>query len=262
MTSLKELRLLKKLTQATLAERVGTSQPQIRRLEQGERRMTTEWAEKLAPHLGVDAVDLLFPDRLKKPKPAPVAAPPAPSLDPEDGILPDIMPDSLPGALHEDAPADPSASEGASGGPLVIRGDVAAGLWMEAGLFEAETIGESTLTGGDRRFPLGLQYLLRIKGESMNRIARDGDLVLCLDFAGAGNEIRSGDMVIVERSRDGGHTIERTAKRAMHRAGGIELHPESDDPRFQEPIIFDEYSEEASEVRILAKVLSVIRQIQ
>lgn len=253
MTSLKELRLLKKLTQATLAERVGTSQPQIRRLEQGERRMTTDWAEKLAPHLGVDPVDLLFPDRLKKPKPAPVAAPPVPSLDPEDGVLPDIMPDTP----REDAP-----SGTASSGPLMIRGDVAAGLWMEAGLFEAETVGESTLTGGDRRFPLGLQYLLRIKGESMNRIARDGDLVLCLDFAGAGNEIRSGDMVIVERSRDGGHTIERTAKRAVRRTGGIELHPESDDPRFQEPIIFDEYSEEASEVRILAKVLSVIRQIE
>jgi transcriptional regulator with XRE-family HTH domain/predicted Rdx family selenoprotein len=258
MTTLKELRLLKKLTQATLAEKVGTSQPQIRRLEQGERRMTTEWAEKLAPHLGVDPVDLLFPDRLKKPKPAPVVTPPAPSIDPEDGVLPDIMPDSL----QEDAPSDSALSEGAVGGSLMIRGDVAAGLWMEAGLFEAETVGESTLTGGDRRFPLGLQYLLRIKGESMNRIARDGDLVLCLDYAGAGNEIRSGDMVIVERSRDGGHTIERTAKRAVRHVGGVELHPESDDPRFQEPIIFDEYSEEASEVRILAKVLSVIRQIE
>ena len=145
---------------------------------------------------------------------------------------------------------------------LEIKGEVAAGLWMEAGLFETEQSEESTLAGGDCRFPPNAQYLLRIRGESMNRIARDGDLILCLDFMQAGIELKSGDVAVVERSRDGGHTIERTAKRVVRHKDRIELRPESNDPRFQDPIIFNDHSEEAAEVRIIAKVLSVIRPVE
>jgi len=143
---------------------------------------------------------------------------------------------------------------------LELKGQVAAGLWMEAGLFETDAARKTSIAG-DLRFPSESQYLLQINGESLNRIARNGDFVLCLDFLDAGIEIKSGDLVVVERSRDGGHTIERTAKRIVRRNGLIELQPESDDPRFQEPIIFNEHDEEATEVRIIAKVLSVIRQI-
>lgn len=143
---------------------------------------------------------------------------------------------------------------------LDLKGQVAAGLWMEAGLFETDAIRETSIAG-DLRFPSESQYLLEIKGESLNRIARDGDFILCLDYLEAGIEMKSGDLVVVERSRDGGHTIERTAKRVVRRNGVIELQPESDDPRFQEPVIFDEHDEEATEVRIIAKILSVIRQI-
>ncbi len=41
------------LTQHQLAEQAGTTQAQIQRLEQGERRLTKEWADRLAPILGV-----------------------------------------------------------------------------------------------------------------------------------------------------------------------------------------------------------------
>ncbi|MHA7777375.1 LexA family protein [Roseibium sp. M-1] len=144
--------------------------------------------------------------------------------------------------------------------PLEIKGQVAAGLWMEAGLFETDTVSQSTIAG-DLRYPGEYQYLLQINGESLNRIARNGDLILCLDYLDAGIEIKSGDLVVVERSRDGGHTIERTAKRIVRRNGDIELRPESNDPRFQDPVIFTEHDEEATEVRIISKILSVIRPI-
>ena len=144
--------------------------------------------------------------------------------------------------------------------PLEIKGQVAAGLWMESGLFETDATKKATFSG-DLRFPVECQYLLEINGESLNRIAQNGDFVLCLDYLGAGIEIRSGDLVVVERSRDGGHTIERTAKRIFRRNDQIELRPESNDPRFQEPVVFSEHDEESTEVRIIAKVLTVIRQI-
>ncbi len=165
-------------------------------------------------------------------------------------------------ALAPDSITDLDASSAPSRAatPLEIKGQVAAGLWMESGLFETDATKKTSLAG-DLRFPSESQYLLQINGESLNRIAWSGDLILCVDYLEAGIEIKSGDLAVVERTRDGGHTIERTAKRIIRRNGQIELQPESDDPRFQEPVIFNEHDEEATEVRIIAKVLSVIRQV-
>lgn len=60
MSMIKELREKLKLSQSDLAEAVGTSQPQIKRLEAGERKLTKEWAERISPHLGVAPEALLF----------------------------------------------------------------------------------------------------------------------------------------------------------------------------------------------------------
>lgn len=59
---IKELREKLKISQAALADAVGTSQPQIKRLEGGDRKLTKEWAERLSPHLGVSPEALLFGD--------------------------------------------------------------------------------------------------------------------------------------------------------------------------------------------------------
>lgn len=74
---IKELREKLKLSQADLAEAVGTSQPQIKRLEAGDRKLTKEWAERLSPHLGVAAESLMFGnpnDETIKVNPSSVAA--------------------------------------------------------------------------------------------------------------------------------------------------------------------------------------------
>ncbi|WP_336800822.1 helix-turn-helix domain-containing protein [Kaistia sp. MMO-174] len=60
MSQLKQIREQRGLTQAALAELVQTTQPQIRRLEAGERKLTKEWATRLAKALGISAKDLLF----------------------------------------------------------------------------------------------------------------------------------------------------------------------------------------------------------
>ncbi|AQQ02442.1 hypothetical protein B0E33_01570 [Roseibium algicola] len=144
---------------------------------------------------------------------------------------------------------------------LQIIGEVAAGHWLESDLFEHEKTENSNLAGGDARYLPSMQYLMRVNGESLNKIARHGDLILCLDYAQAGIELKSGDLVVAERSRDGGLTFERTAKRIVRHNGEIELRPESDDPRFQEPVIYNEHGEEATEVRVVAKVLGVFREV-
>lgn len=50
------------LSQQALADLVGTSQPQIKRLEDGARKLTKEWAERLAPSLHTSAEVLMFGD--------------------------------------------------------------------------------------------------------------------------------------------------------------------------------------------------------
>lgn len=60
MNMIKELREKIDISQAALAELVGTSQPQIKRLENGERKLTKEWAEKIAPHLNTTPEGLMF----------------------------------------------------------------------------------------------------------------------------------------------------------------------------------------------------------
>ncbi|MCR9139398.1 MAG: helix-turn-helix domain-containing protein [Alphaproteobacteria bacterium] len=69
MSMIRTLREAKELTQAQLAELAGTSQPQVRRLEAGERRLSKEWAQRLAPHLGVEAAQLMFGEDVPVPSP-------------------------------------------------------------------------------------------------------------------------------------------------------------------------------------------------
>jgi transcriptional regulator with XRE-family HTH domain len=60
MNRIRQLREGVGLSQADLAQAIGTSQPQILRLEKSRRKLTREWAERLAPHLGVSAAILMF----------------------------------------------------------------------------------------------------------------------------------------------------------------------------------------------------------
>lgn len=61
MSALRHFRTKAGLSQQALATAAGTSQPQIKRLEAGERTLSKKWAEQLAPHLGVTAETLMFP---------------------------------------------------------------------------------------------------------------------------------------------------------------------------------------------------------
>lgn len=61
MNRIRELREAAGLTTQQLADRVGTSQPQITRLETGGRRLTLHWMQRLADALNVEPQDLIAP---------------------------------------------------------------------------------------------------------------------------------------------------------------------------------------------------------
>lgn len=70
---IKDLRDRFGISQSQLAELAGTSQPQIKRLENGERKLSKDWAEKIAPHLHVTPEILMFgyPDEAEPDKVTP-----------------------------------------------------------------------------------------------------------------------------------------------------------------------------------------------
>ncbi len=135
-----------------------------------------------------------------------------------------------------------------------ITGDVAGGIWAEPGLVYQDEMTDVPL---DPRWPADALYLLRVKGSSVNRKARDGDLVLCLDAWAAPRSAMPGDWVVMERERNG--LIETTVKRvAEGRDGVYVLRPDSDDPAFQ--AVFAIGDDDGEVVRVKAFVLRFVRE--
>lgn len=147
-------------------------------------------------------------------------------------------------------------------GRLPVRGEVAAGRWLETAPF-LDDLEVTDFIDGLYVPPSMAQwtYCLRVRGTSINRIAPDGSFLVCLDVM-SGVEVQERDVVIVERIRDDGSLREVTAKRLIRQDGSLALMPESDDPLWQTVITIgsDPYQAEA-EVRIVAKVKHVIRPV-
>lgn len=139
-----------------------------------------------------------------------------------------------------------------------VRGTVKAGQWQAIEDWELE-VDEHVPSSSE--YPIDWQYAFIVEGESLNKIANSGDRLVCVDLIASGISIKDEDLVVVERSRDGGQLIERTAKRVRQTIRGIELWPESTHPAHQTPIEYLSNDDpEHNSVRILAKVIWILRK--
>jgi SOS-response transcriptional repressor LexA len=134
---------------------------------------------------------------------------------------------------------------------LRILGTIAAGVWTE--MEQAEAV-ESVSYLIDPRWNAEDVFGLRVRGESINRKARDGDLVAVLKLEAAPRDFRDGDWVVVKRTRGGLH--ESTVKCVRGKPGAWELWPSSDDPRHQEPILLS--GDEDTTVEVVGFVIDFI----
>ena len=126
---------------------------------------------------------------------------------------------------------DSGLSELSSG--LAVRlvpvvGMVSAGTWMEA--MEQQDVTNIPFVP-DPRFVNLEQYGLRVLGQSVNKIARDGEVVICVPYFMVRSALSDGDLVHVERRR--GELVEGTVKRLRLTPAGPILEACSDDPRHQ-----------------------------
>lgn len=138
---------------------------------------------------------------------------------------------------------------------LPIRGSVAAGVWREpSGTAELEPV--LAPVAPDQRFSVDSQYILRVEGHSMDRIAPPGSMLHCVDIVKSGLEIQHADIVVVERCRHG--LYETTVKRVRKVGNRVELWPDSGDPAHQKPV---ELGTKGDQVIIKALVIYVIRPV-
>lgn len=119
---------------------------------------------------------------------------------------------------------------------MPVKGEARAGIWRESENWDEDKYPPLPISPDPRYIALQ-QYALRVVGTSMNKVFSDGQYVVCVRWADVGRNIRTGDIVVVERRRDG--LTENTLKRARISRGVLELVPESTDPKWQAPITLD-----------------------
>jgi hypothetical protein len=122
---------------------------------------------------------------------------------------------------------------------MTIRGEVAAGLWLEIDAHFGQGELETWPVPFNPRYPKEAQFGLIVRGTSINRIALPGDILQCIDIGITGLEPMENDLVIVERTRAQAGQREVTAKRWRRKGKVVELLPDSTDERWTEPLLFD-----------------------
>lgn len=215
-----------------LAKLAGTSNQQIARLEKppgdkDHRKLTKEWAEKLAPHLGITAQELLF-----------------------GGDLSTDVDKSQQWRKFEVA-------------ALKLVGYVEAGAWRDVS--SGEFPEREVYLPRDQRYPIARQFCLQARGDSMNAAKPvpilDGALLRCVDLVDSGMSVRDGQIAIIERTMNGGHLIETTVKRVVVSPKGYELRPESTNPAHK-PLQWTQDTERTGEVRVIAIVTAIVNELE
>lgn len=145
-------------------------------------------------------------------------------------------------------------TSGLVSGEAPVRGIVAAGLWQVESSFPDDQA--SIPASPDPRYARMSQVAFRVVGNSMDNIVRDGEYVICLDYAQHPVALRSGDVVVAERKRGG--EVERTVKRVQMGASGPELWPDSTSPAHTKPLILNA-TEMDTTVEVVGLVIGYFR---
>jgi SOS-response transcriptional repressor LexA len=147
-------------------------------------------------------------------------------------------------------------------GPILTRGEVAAGRWLDLEIEVDPRDFEQYPVAADPGYPRDAQYGLIVRGTSINRIAADGDVLHCLDLGIVSLDVEDDDLIIAERRRAQAGQKEVTAKRIHRRGRMIILSPDSFDAKWK-PIEFDGKNKgEDEEVAVIAKVLGIYKPLR
>lgn len=136
---------------------------------------------------------------------------------------------------------------------LFVKGAVAAGVWREAVDWPQDEW--EPYTGGTHfEAPMDRRFGLKVDGESMNVVYPPGTILDCVSTIGTSAHPRSGQRVIVVRTKITGE-VEATVKEYVVDANGAEwLVPRSYNPAFQTPLAVGAPEDGIAETTIMAIV--------
>lgn len=134
---------------------------------------------------------------------------------------------------------------------VTVKGHIQAGVWTEAFEWEPDDWYEIPVPNDDGLAGVSL-YAGETKGPSMDRRYPEGTVIVFTSIIETHEPIIPGKRYVVARERADG-MVETTVKTLWQdEAGHLWLLPESNDPRFQEPIPVNGNEEET--IRIIGRV--------
>lgn len=174
MNMIKDLREKMNLSQGALAKAVGTSQPQILRLENGDRKLTKEWAVRLAPALNTTPEELMFADTVKVETSPDLSV----RIFRESSTTPSFP---YPESMSKDIPLMGTSAGSHTRGAFKLGSDVIEYVRRPPGLIGVKGI-----------------YALYVEGSSMEPQYFPGDLI----FINSNRPARNGDVVVIQVMED------------------------------------------------------------
>lgn len=149
----------------------------------------------------------------------------------------------------DEAFADLGPQEAKPMAGLPVVGEVSAGVWRE-GSFRYERRYEPVAASPE--YPGYGQRLYRVVGDSINRIADNGEYLHCVELHAGGLQPEHGDLVIVQRMQHG--LAEYTAKQMIWKDGRWVLRPLSDNENWQDAIELD--GDDDTEIKVTDIVIA------
>lgn len=124
---------------------------------------------------------------------------------------------------------------------IYVKGAVQAGAWQEALEWPASEW-QAVYAPSDERYKNVEKFGLVVRGNSMNKRYPEGSIVIAVKLSDLGREPNPGERVVVLRRMANCSEMEATVKRyEIDEEGRHILWPESYDPKYQTPIMLDEY---------------------
>lgn len=171
----------------------------------------------------------------------------------------------------EEGDGQPAISEVALSRIGMVAGRVAG--FVEAGTFREvdeydQSEPEEIMLPRDEKFPNARLLVFDCSGDSMNdlrpRPIFPGDRLVCVSYEDIEHlvELRSGMVVVVERTRDGGHFREWSVKQLELFSDRAEFHPRSTNSKHKPIVVqIDHDADEGVKVHVIAIVRRVMNEM-
>jgi len=151
--------------------------------------------------------------------------------------------------------------------PVIVSGAAQAGAFREVEDLNQDEP-ETLYLPPDSKFPNARQFAVDIYGDSMNALRPrpifEGDRAICVAYEDIAHQLPliEGMIVLVQRTRDGGHLREWSVKQIELHGGRTEFHPRSTNPSHKPIVVEHDFdADNGTEVQVLGLVRRFVSEM-